>query len=211
MLEQYQTQFFNATLKAQQYASGGADRSFSTKGWIIVLALVFAMNVFVFVYFICHRGFVTDFSEPPNLFALAVNSPPSQVLAGSCGGGPEGQQYMSNWFVNHEGSHLFMEPGEKSHLLSKHGSPHVHSHGEVQPLEAGQSKGGFFANAVGDIKRRLGMKESAPTKTRQASAVESLRPSSIRPLSVASEYELEEGQTRMKRNYERLAKRRSRL
>lgn len=169
------------------------------------------MNVFVLIYFIFHRGFVTDFSEPPNLFALAVNSPPSQVLAGSCGGGPEGKQYLSNWFVNHEGSHLFMEPGEKAHLLSEHGTPHVHNHGAMEHSVSRPAKPNFFANIAGDIRKRLGIKESAPTKIRQASAVESLRPSSFRPGSVASEYELEDGQTRTQRQYDRLAKRRSRL
>ena len=95
---------------------------------MVILFLVFLMNIFVLIYFIFHRGLVTDFSEPPNLFALAVNSPPSQALAGSCGGGPEGKQYMVNWFVNHEGEHLYMEPGEKTALLAEHQHSHAHSH-----------------------------------------------------------------------------------
>jgi hypothetical protein len=84
---------YNASLKAQQYASGGVDNHPADKAWFVILVLVFLLNIFVLVYFILHRGLVTDFSEPPNLFALAVNSPPSHVLAGSCGGGPEGRQY----------------------------------------------------------------------------------------------------------------------
>ncbi|KAF1962908.1 hypothetical protein CC80DRAFT_369861, partial [Byssothecium circinans] len=111
LLGEYQTQYFNASIKAQQYASGGVDNA--SKGWMIIILLVFLMNIFVLVYFLFHRGLVTDFSEPPNLFALAVNSPPSHLLAGSCGGGPEGKQYVVNWFVNHEGDHLYMEPGQK--------------------------------------------------------------------------------------------------
>ncbi|KAI4625842.1 hypothetical protein J4E80_002975 [Alternaria sp. BMP 0032] len=183
MLDEYQTQYFNASLKAQQYASGGMPGA--SKAWVLILALVFAMNVFVLIYFIFHRGLVTDFCEPPNLFALAVNSPPSHVLAGSCGGGPEGKQYMVNWFVNHEGNHLYMEPGEKSHLLGGHGhgQPHVHmhshTHGPIHEAPPREVKGvnGFFAQIAETVKRRFSMRErSAPTKLRPASAVESLRP-----------------------------------
>ena len=212
MLEEPQTQYFNASLKAQQYASGGVDHA--SKGWIVILLLVFFMNIFVLIYFILHRGLVTDFSEPPNLFALAVNSPPSHVLAGSCGGGPEGKQYMVNWFVNHEGSHLFMEPGEKTHLLSGHHThPHAHVHGPVEelvPSEAKPGGGGFFASMAGAVKRGLGIKERPPTKLRPVSAVESLRAPSIRPMSTAgSEYEMEDGHTRTQRQYAKLANRRS--
>lgn len=209
MLGEYQSQYFNASLKAQQYASGGVDHA--SKGWLIILLLVFLMNIFVLIYFILHRGLVTDFSEPPNLFALAVNSPPSHVLAGSCGGGPEGKQYMVNWFVKHEGSHLFMEPGEKTSLLGgSHGHPHVHGHGQGEEVT---SKPGFFASIGGAVKRNLGIKEHRPpTKLSQASALENLRPVGTRPASVAgSEYELEDGHTRTQRQYAKLANRRSML
>ncbi|KAF1944188.1 hypothetical protein EJ02DRAFT_341468 [Clathrospora elynae] len=219
MLDEYQTQYFNASLQAQQYASGG-DLG-ASKAWIIILALVFFMNIFVFIYFILHRGLVTDFSEPPNLFALAVNSPPSHVLAGSCGGGPEGKQYMVNWFVNHEGSHLFMEPGEKTHLLDghghAHGTPHVHADDPVQelPPREVQASSGFLASVTGAVKRGLGLKgHTAPRKLRRpASAVESLRlPVSARPASVSgSDLEMEDGRSRTQRQYAKLANRRSML
>jgi hypothetical protein len=210
MLDEYQTQYFNASLKAQQYASGGQPGA--SRAWIIILFLVFIMNIFVLIYFLLHRGLVTDFSEPPNLFALAVNSPPSHALAGSCGGGPEGKQYMVNWFVNHEGSHLFMEPGEKSHLLGGHGDAHVHPHGPVQEGHTREvpSGTGFFVSMTGAIKRGLGLKDHAPTKLRPVSAVESLRPPATgRPASVASDYEMEDGHTRTQRQYRKLANRRS--
>lgn len=173
------------------------------------------MNIFVLVYFIFHRGLVTDFSEPPNLFALAVNSPPSHVLAGSCGGGPEGKQYMVNWFVNHEGSHLFMEPGEKTHLLKNHdGHPHVHVHDPTDEIAPAQTKpsSGFFASIIGAAKRAIGLKQHPPTKLWAAGAVENLRIPSVRPLSVVgSDYEMEDGHTRTQRQYAKLAKRRSML
>jgi len=57
---------------------------------------------------------VTDWSEPQNLFALAVNSPPSKRLEGSCGAGPENEQLEIDWHVGHvAGSrHFFIKEGE---------------------------------------------------------------------------------------------------
>jgi hypothetical protein len=199
----YQTQWFNASLQAQQYASGGIEDA-QARAWVVVLALVFSMNVLVLGYFVFHRGLVTDFSEPPNLFALAVNSPPSHVLAGSCGGGPEGKQYMVNWFVNHEGSHLFMEPGEKSSLLH-HAHGHPHTHGAVDEPQI-QPKAGFLTSMSGALRQRLGIKNKPPQKLRQVSAVESLRSPLSRPTSmVGSEYEMQEGYERTRKHYAKLA------
>jgi hypothetical protein len=213
ILENPQTQYFVAALQAQQYASGGIEDA-AARAWVIVLFLVFIMNIGVLVYFIVHRGLVTDFSEPPNLFALAVNSPPSHVLAGSCGGGPEGKQYMVNWFVNHEGNHLFMEPGEKAPLLDHtHGTPHMH--GQGAPHQAG-TVGAWFSSTTGAIRKRLGLKDEPPQKVQQASGTESLRPAttrqSSRPDSMAgSEYEMQEGYERTRKHYQKLANRRSML
>jgi hypothetical protein len=210
MLGNYQTQYFNASVQAQQYASGGVEDA-AARAWVIVLLLVFLMNIFVLIYFIIHRGLVTDFSEPPNLFALAVNSPPSHVLAGSCGGGPEGKQYMVNWFVNHEGNHLFMEPGEKTALLG-HEHAHPHVHGEVEEIVPQQvfNKEGTWASMTEAIGRRLGLKSGPPKKLQPASGVESLRPVQSRPVSmVGSEYEMQEGYARTRKHYEKLANRRS--
>lgn len=105
-------QSFNATLASQQYASG------LTANWqgifYIVLALVFACNVFCLVYFFLRSGLVTDYSEPQNLFALAINSPPSRRLSGSCGAGPKAEQLNVDWHVVQDGnsSHFFIKEGE---------------------------------------------------------------------------------------------------
>jgi hypothetical protein len=169
------------------------------------------MNILVLIYFIIHRGLVTDFSEPPNLFALAVNSPPSHVLAGSCGGGPEGKQYMVNWFVNHEGNHLFMEPGEKTALLAhEHAHPHVHGQVEENAPQQVFNKENTWASLAGVIRRRLGLKSGPPQKLQRASGAESLRPVQSRPVSmVGSEYEMQEGYARTRKHYAKLANRRS--
>ncbi|KAF2834162.1 hypothetical protein M501DRAFT_944746 [Patellaria atrata CBS 101060] len=111
ILDNPQFQYFNASIRAQEYTSGGTDAS--NKAFFPVLLLVFLTNIGVLAYFLIHKGLVTDFSEPPNLLTIAINSPPSHLLAGSCGGGPEGDQYKVNWYVNTEGDHLFMESGER--------------------------------------------------------------------------------------------------
>jgi hypothetical protein len=99
-------QAFNASIRAQEFASGGTQSY--QRGFYIILFGLFLLNVFVLIYLLINKGLVTDFSEPPNLFSLAVNSPPSHLLAGSCGGGPHGRQYQVNWGIETEGQHLFM-------------------------------------------------------------------------------------------------------
>lgn len=91
---------FNGSLIYTDYASGG------TQSWRfafhIVLASVFIINVFCLVYFyVGIRGIqITDFTEPQNLFSLALNSPPSYRVQGSCGVGPEGDQLCERWVIN---------------------------------------------------------------------------------------------------------------
>lgn len=217
-LDKAQTQYFNATIVAQQYASGGVDNP--SKAWMVILLLVFLMNIFVLVYFIFHRGLVTDFSEPPNLFALAVNSPPSQALAGSCGGGPEGKQYMVNWFVNHEGEHLYMEPGEKTALLAGQEHRHVHNHNHDHGAPQAARPYGIgvlskVAAAFSSVRLPFGSKHKAPPRVSQPAGVERLRPvstaASIRSGASPSEYEMEDGETRTQRQYAKLSKRKSML
>ncbi|KAF2730487.1 hypothetical protein EJ04DRAFT_545705 [Polyplosphaeria fusca] len=207
-----QTQYFNATIKAQEYGSGGVEST--SRGWLIVLLLVFLMNIFVLIYFLVHRGLVTDFSEPPNLFALAVNSPPSQLLAGSCGGGPEGKQYVVNWFVNTEGDHLYMEPGQ-TRVYHDHGigrglahlHAHPHSHSHSHPYGSKGGKGGafaWFASSIDSLRDKAVNFRSGAKKTQPL----------MRPVSVieSADFELEEdAQTRAQRQYAMLAKRRSML
>jgi len=103
---------FNATLASQQYTSGPIAAWQSM--FYIVLVLVFVTNVFCLVYFFLRSGLVTDYTEPQNLFALAINSPPSRRLSGSCGAGPRGEELNVDWHVqNDEGSnHFFIKEGE---------------------------------------------------------------------------------------------------
>lgn len=104
-------QFFNAAVEAQQYASGGTEKY--QRAFLIILFAVFILNLVVLVYFLCNRDWYADVSEPSNLFSLAINSPPSKELAGSCGGGPHGEQYRSSWKLQEDGGHVYMENVEK--------------------------------------------------------------------------------------------------
>jgi len=102
---------FNASVSSQQYASG------MTQSWqgifYIVLVPVFLTNLCCLTYFFVRHGLVTDWSEPQNLFALAVNSPPSDRLSGACGAGPVGDQLNVDWHIAQEDSgHLFIKEGD---------------------------------------------------------------------------------------------------
>jgi hypothetical protein len=65
-----------------------------------VLVLVFLINLLCLVYAVVRPGLMTDYTEPQNLFALALNSPSSNALAGSCGAGPRGDQYKAPLFIS---------------------------------------------------------------------------------------------------------------
>ncbi|KAF2639167.1 hypothetical protein P280DRAFT_519366 [Massarina eburnea CBS 473.64] len=217
-LDTYQTQVFNASVRSQQYASGGADSA--SKGWMIILLLVFLMNIFVLIYFLFHRGLVTDFSEPPNLFALAVNSPPSHLLAGSCGGGPEGKQYVVNWFVNTEGDHLYMEPGAKPVVHDHHGHHHGHGHDDAGFVH-GHNHSHAHPHPHNHAHARRGSTPwfSAATNTFNALRRRGLGFGSeagkerLRPVSFVEEeaVELHGGGSKTKKTYDKLAKRTSML
>jgi len=115
----YQT--FNASVSTQQYTSGYAQTW--QAAFYPILVVVALINLFCFVYFFLHSGLLTDYTEPQNLFVLAVNSPPSESLAGSCGAGPERNQFQTDWFVRHdnETNHYYIQEGDawKRKLRSK--------------------------------------------------------------------------------------------
>jgi hypothetical protein len=104
---------FNASIQSQEYTSGYVQRW--TAMFYLVLIIVFVTNVFCLVYFFIRSGLVTDYSEPQNLFALAVNSPASHRLSGSCGAGPEGGQFSIDWHVSQEeeSGHFFIKEGHR--------------------------------------------------------------------------------------------------
>ncbi|OCT46448.1 hypothetical protein CLCR_01079 [Cladophialophora carrionii] len=101
MLEEPQYEEFRAMLSYKDYASGG------TQEWqglfYVVLVAVFLLSLFSLVYLLwtfCLLGRVTDYTEPQNLFALAINSPPSSTMSGTCGAGPSGGLLAKKWEVD---------------------------------------------------------------------------------------------------------------
>jgi len=105
-------QAFNVSIQAQEYASGGIAGY--QRGFVLVLFAVFITNIFVLIYLIVNKGLVTDFSEPPNLFGITINSPPNPLMRGSCGAGPDSRQYAIKWGVEMEGNHLYISDKEQN-------------------------------------------------------------------------------------------------
>ncbi|GAO15612.1 hypothetical protein UVI_02050440 [Ustilaginoidea virens] len=102
-------QRFNATLTTQEYTSGHAA-PWQTL-FYAVLAVVPALSLCCLYYTLRRPGLVTDLTEPQNLFALAINSPPSAQIKGSCGGGPRGRDLVVPWRVAYAPSanHYFFD------------------------------------------------------------------------------------------------------
>ncbi|KAI0107191.1 hypothetical protein GGR51DRAFT_159126 [Nemania sp. FL0031] len=78
------------------------------------------------------KGLVTDYTEPQNLFALAVNSPPSRAFAGSCGHGPDGAEMAVRWRVGYAAgaNHYFFEEARRADGQNQnHNHNHGHNHG----------------------------------------------------------------------------------
>lgn len=108
-LKEEAVQYFNSSLTTQRYTSGHISDWQNI--FYIVLTLVFILNICCLGYLIFRSGLVTDFTEPQNLFALAVNSPPTAQLKGSCGGGPRKRDLVVPWRVAYAPSanHYFFE------------------------------------------------------------------------------------------------------
>ncbi|KIW99029.1 uncharacterized protein Z519_00692 [Cladophialophora bantiana CBS 173.52] len=101
ILDVPQYQNFKAKVSYKDYASGG------TQEWqnlfYVILVAVFLLSSFSLVYLLwtfCLLGRVTDYTEPQNMFALAINSPPSNTMSGTCGAGPSGGLLAKKWQVD---------------------------------------------------------------------------------------------------------------
>ena len=120
-LQEPQYQAFNATLAIVDYQSGG-NRSWQ-RMFYIVLAVVFVANVCCLIYFLISGGLMTDFIEPQNLFCLALLSPPSEDLAGACGGGPDKEHFDTalNVRIDRQHDHLWIESSiRKRRAIDRH-------------------------------------------------------------------------------------------
>jgi hypothetical protein len=108
-------EYFNASISAQNYTSGGTSKYQHV--FHLVLLGVFALNVLALVYFATHKTWYVDLSEPPNLFSLAVNSPPSEAFSGCCGTGPTGKDFGVSWTLGQDQGHVFVHSGPRREVV----------------------------------------------------------------------------------------------
>ena len=101
-------QGFNATVQTHEYRSSYAQNW--QRGFFVVLFGTFVISCYSLHYLFRKGKFLTDFTEPPNLFALAMESSPSRSLEGACGAGPEKEQLRKKWSVKTDHSqHVHFE------------------------------------------------------------------------------------------------------
>lgn len=124
-------QYFNASVRMQEYKSGSTQAY--EKGFVVVLMILFAMSALILTYFLFHRYWYTDFSEPTHLFTLALQSPSSDKIAGSCATGPIGDQYNIRWQVGTDDGHYYVTPQDES--AADHGSDMKKRHGWKEDVE----------------------------------------------------------------------------
>jgi hypothetical protein len=208
ILDEAETQWFKAKIQSQEYASGGVENA--SKGSLVILISTFLLNSVVLVYFVVQPGLVTDFSQPPRLFALAVNSEPTRALVGSCGGGPEGKEYKVGWLIHHDEGHVYIEPrsGEISALLTDETDPdRIAAPRIASPLTSNGSSLLFaILTPFCYLKRNFVSRTWTPAKETLASSTESLRPTrTTGSVPVQSQYELGEMSTRTEQQYTRLS------
>lgn len=93
------SQYFEATVRAVGYASGGTEQWQNVFYLILVFAFFTSAIILAFMLFEVRGRQITDFTEPQNLFALAMNSPATAQLQGACGAGPQGRQLNERFYV----------------------------------------------------------------------------------------------------------------
>ncbi|EMC94089.1 hypothetical protein BAUCODRAFT_74704 [Baudoinia panamericana UAMH 10762] len=107
-------QSFPAMVRAREYASGPTQKY--QNAFYPILILTFLLNLMVLLFLLFQRHWYNDFTDPTHLFSLAINSPPSKEMAGSCGGGPVGRQFEVSWQLNVDGDeHVYLEALDRVH------------------------------------------------------------------------------------------------
>jgi hypothetical protein len=116
-------QYFRASLQAVGYASGGTEKWQGVFYVILTFCFITSFICFGFVILEARGHQITDFTEPQNLFALAMNSPHSSRLHGACGGGPVGRQLKERWFIGMEedDAHYYIRAKSDGRMAFDHG------------------------------------------------------------------------------------------
>ncbi|KAF7158923.1 hypothetical protein CNMCM5623_004102 [Aspergillus felis] len=112
-------QYFEATVRAVGYASGGTEQWQNVFYLILVFAFLTSAIILAFMLFEVRGRQITDFTEPQNLFALAMNSPATAQLQGACGAGPHGRQLNERFSVamEEEDEHYYIRAKAEQHVL----------------------------------------------------------------------------------------------
>ncbi|KAI9036532.1 uncharacterized protein KD926_001743 [Aspergillus affinis] len=108
-------QSFSARVRSIGYASGSSQRWQEVFYVILIFAFITSAICLAFMLFEVRGRQVTDFTDPQNLFTLAMNSPATPRLQGACGAGPQGPQLKERWVVAMEEDHehyYLRTPGE---------------------------------------------------------------------------------------------------
>ncbi len=148
-------QDFSASLQGVGYASGGTERWQGIFYVILVFAFLTSFICLGFVIFEARGHQITDFTEPQNLFAIAVNSPQSSQLQGACGGGPVGRQMKERWFIGMDEAdeHYYIRAKKDGQSLY----PEARSTGYqgLEQMEAEDGSGGVksISPAVNEFRR----------------------------------------------------------
>jgi hypothetical protein len=111
-------QYFEATVRAVGYASGGTEQWQNVFYLILVFAFLTSAIILAFMLFEVRGRQITDFTEPQNLFALAMNSPATAQLQGACGAGPHGRQLKERFYVamEEEDEHYYIRTKAEQHV-----------------------------------------------------------------------------------------------
>ncbi|EAW11673.1 uncharacterized protein ACLA_093720 [Aspergillus clavatus NRRL 1] len=110
-------QYFEATVGARGYASGGTEEWQNLFYVILVFAFLTSAIILAFMLLEVRGRQITDFTEPQNLFALAMNSPASTQLKGACGAGPQGRQLSERFCVamEEDDEHYYIRTKAEEH------------------------------------------------------------------------------------------------
>ncbi|KAL3476649.1 hypothetical protein BJX99DRAFT_227490 [Aspergillus californicus] len=136
------TQAFNASLRSVEYTSGRTQRWQGVFYPILIFAFLTSAICLAFMILEVRGKQVTDFTEPQNLFALAMNSPSTARLQGVC---PEKGQLKERFY-------FAMEEDAQYYVRTK---------AEDTPRDSVVKKGSFVELDLDDPAKR-GSLQSSP-------------------------------------------------
>jgi hypothetical protein len=155
------TQSFNATLRSIEYTSGGTQRWQGVFYPIMIFTFITSALCLAFLLLEVRGKQITDFTEPQNLFALAMNSPSTARLQGACGAGPDGPQLKERWYVGMEehDEHYYIRPKADEHT-PRELIHHTPSAEDIELDEPGQLKTAVTNSPAIDEYRKLATRRS---------------------------------------------------